>query len=119
PTDAEAVLPCLLRLGGPVVPLPVFALGGEEQVTGAVGSEVRDRRVDQAVGIGEPVLRRREAPLAPAERLAVFHYRYGLVARDAGCVEAAGAVALDDPQADAVRLLDARPAHRRQRPGLD
>ena len=44
PAEAEAVLPGLLHLGGAVAPLPVFALGGEEEVAGGVAAEQRRSR---------------------------------------------------------------------------
>src|SRR5213079_2859241 len=40
PANAEAVLTGFLHLGGAVAALPVFALGGEEEIAGVIDAEV-------------------------------------------------------------------------------
>ena len=61
PAEAEPVLPVLLHRAGPVAALPVVALGGEEQVAGAINADGRDGRINQFLGVGKSL-----ASLEPA-----------------------------------------------------
>src|SRR4051812_44869256 len=54
PAQTQAILSCLLTLSRAVFALPVFALGGEEDVAGAIDAKLGDRRVEEAMGPCEP-----------------------------------------------------------------
>ena len=96
PAEAEAVLAGFLDLGGAVAALPVFALGGEEEVAGAIAADGGDGVVDEVVGVGEAGGFVVEMAFAAAEVLEVFEDFDGHGGVGGGDVEVGVAVALDD-----------------------
>ena len=55
PADPQAVLPRLLHAGRRVAALPVFALGGKENIARAIDAQIGDRLINQRTRRGESI----------------------------------------------------------------
>src|SRR5215469_13430476 len=89
PADPELVLPGFLHLPGPVPPLPIFALRCEEQIARPVPAKIRDRSVNQMLGMIEPVSFVLEQSSPSAKRLCMVQYRNRFVRSELGNAKSA------------------------------
>src|SRR4051794_4330144 len=98
PAKAEAILARLLALGGAVFALPIFALGGEENVAGAIDAKFGNRGVEKAIGPGKAGLVIRETAIAAAESVGVPQDRGGLMIGPGRDIKTGVAVAFNHDQ---------------------
>ena len=54
PSQSQRLLSAELNLSGTIATLPEFAFRREEQIAGAIASQIGNGRVDQLIGAGEP-----------------------------------------------------------------
>src|SRR2546430_1587148 len=102
PAKAELVLPRLLHLRRAISPLPVFALGGEEEIARQIATEICDGVVDQLVNAREAVVFVFEIALAKTKALQVLEPRDRVRRRLARA--SASAVAFDDDQRSSILI---------------
>ena len=119
PTQAEAILAGFLHLSGAVFALPVFALGGEEQITGAINADLGDGGIQQAMGPGETDLVILELPIAAAEGLLVAQNGGGLMVRPWRNIKTGVTVPFEDDQLGFIVVKDFCGSKRGQRRTLN
>ncbi len=98
PAEAEAILAGFLTLGSAVFALPVFALGGEENVAGAIDADFGNRSVEKAIGPGKASFVVGETAISAAEGFLMAKDCRGLVIGPGRNIKTGVSMAFNDDQ---------------------